>query len=462
VCFRLWRDRSDSNLKPCSAFPFQCPTSNPNCANSHLSIASPFCTQTHSLWQPPPLRTAAPPLKNGSPSRRSTRSHRHHANIFCQKPTSVVSNGGSAIRTAHPTPNNGQKYFHLLQKLSAEIMSNCRVPHQIHTATAMSFSHGSGLMFLRDSYNQLNFLVDSGASLSIIPFSSSQTPLGPKLLGANGQHSHLGISSKNYQNWTSQFEHEFLLAKVAIPILGLDFFRKFQLSIHPLQCHVMDKAGQPISAIFAAVADKPPQQEVRSLPRSVAAADRAPAAPTKEVRQPLSTAADMAAQTPLQEVSMSIPEPVRRLLAKYPSIIRSETLTPTPTHGVEHVIDTGGNRPVFAKARRLTPDKLRITEAEFKKLEAAGIIRMSNSAWASPFHMVAKKDGSWQPCGDYRRLNTVTTPRQVPPAEHAGPRQWPRRMHRLQQDGPRQRIPPGTHCHRQHPQNRHHHAIWSV
>jgi hypothetical protein len=98
----------------------------------------------------------------------------------------------------------------------------------------------------------------------------------------------------------------------------------------------MDKAGQPISAIFAAAAaaDKPPQQEVRSLPRSEAAANRAPAAPTKEVRQPLSAAADMAAQTPLQEVSMSIPEPVRRLLAKYPSIIRSELLTPTPTHGV--------------------------------------------------------------------------------------------------------------------------------
>jgi hypothetical protein len=70
---------------------------------------------------------------------------------------------------------------------------------------------------------------------------------------------------------------------------------------------------------------------------------------------------------------MSIPEPVRQLLAKYPSIIRSETFTPTPTHGVEHVIDTGGHRPVFAKVRRLAPDKLRIAEAEFKKLEAAGI-----------------------------------------------------------------------------------------
>jgi hypothetical protein len=69
---------------------------------------------------------------------------------------------------------------------------------------------------------------------------------------------------------------------------------------------------------------------------------------------------------------MSIPEPVRRLLAKYPSIIRSETLTPTPTHGVEHVIDTGGHRPVFAKVRRLAPDKLCIAEAEFKILEASG------------------------------------------------------------------------------------------
>ncbi len=123
----------------------------------------------------------------------------------------------------------------------------------------------------------------------------------------------------------------------------------------------------------------------------------------QEVRHPLSAAADnMAASTPLQEVSMSIPELVRRLQAKYPSKIRSETLTPTPTHGVEHVIDTGGHRLVFAKVRRLAPDKLRIAEAEFKKLKASGIIRRSNSAWASPLHMVSKKDASWRPCSDYR------------------------------------------------------------
>ncbi|WP_371068079.1 hypothetical protein, partial [Salmonella enterica] len=50
----------------------------------------------------------------------------------------------------------------------------------------MSFTPAKNLLFLLDTTNNLNFLVDSGASLSIVPHQSEAAPTGPHLIGANG------------------------------------------------------------------------------------------------------------------------------------------------------------------------------------------------------------------------------------------------------------------------------------
>ncbi|GKB85801.1 putative reverse transcriptase domain-containing protein [Tanacetum coccineum] len=86
-----------------------------------------------------------------------------------------------------------------------------------------------------------------------------------------------------------------------------------------------------------------------------------------------------------------------------------------PTRQVKFQIDLlPGAAPVAWAPYRLTPSEMKELSEQLKELSNKGFIRPSSSPWGAPVLFVKKKDGSFQMCIDYQKLNKLTVKNRYP------------------------------------------------
>lgn len=231
-------------------------------------------------------------------------------------------------------------------------------------------------LFVFDKHTSKRFLVDSGACVSVFPkmFTkdcSKQTDCflyavnGSKIATYGTRRLTLNLDLRRDFSWN------FVIADIQNPIIGADFLERFGLLIDIRNRRLIDNTTS------------------------------------------LTTRGQVKCISTIGLSTISSDMPFFELLKEFPDITKPCINDAPKKHGVTHCVVTKGP-PVFAKARRLSPEKLAALKNEFKSLLDQGIIRPSDSPWASPIHLVQKSNGDFRVCGDFRKLNSITEPDRYP------------------------------------------------